>query len=124
MVTQASLTTLHRYVQFFVSTAENHFDDLFHLTTCVANQAWNHDFYWKCMRPGGGGAATGAIGEQIVKDFGSFDEFRKQFESAGNTAFGSGWCSSRISRSLALARQLTHTAQTRQTLEGRGRGRV
>mmetsp|Transcript_81104 Transcript_81104/g.118766 ORF Transcript_81104/g.118766 Transcript_81104/m.118766 type:complete len:297 (+) Transcript_81104:37-927(+) len=56
-----------------------------------AAQAWNHDFYWKCMQPGGGGAATGPIGERIIQDFGSYDEFRTQFEAAGNTAFGSGW---------------------------------
>merc|ERR1719440_2488186 len=36
-----------------------------------AAQAWNHDFYWKCMKPGGGGEPTGAIAEQIKKDFGS-----------------------------------------------------
>ena len=54
-----------------------------------AAQAWNHDFYWKCMKPGGGGEPTGAIAEQIKKDFGSYDEFKKQFDVAGNTAFGS-----------------------------------
>jgi superoxide dismutase len=32
--------------------------------------------------------ATGAIAEQIKKDFGSYDEFKKQFDTAGNTAFG------------------------------------
>merc|ERR1712216_651357 len=37
------------------------------------------------------GEPTGAIAEQIKKDFGSDDEFKKQFDVAGNTAFGSGW---------------------------------
>jgi len=41
-----------------------------------AAQAWNHDFYWKCMKPSGGGEPTGAIGDQIKKDFGSYDEFK------------------------------------------------
>ena len=31
---------------------------------------------------------TGAIADQIKKDFGSYDEFKKQFDTAGNTAFG------------------------------------
>merc|ERR1719183_2379091 len=31
------------------------------------------------------------VANQIKKDFGSFDEFKKQFDTAGNTAFGSGW---------------------------------
>uniref|UniRef100_A0A7S0VVA7 Superoxide dismutase n=1 Tax=Hemiselmis tepida TaxID=464990 RepID=A0A7S0VVA7_9CRYP len=56
-----------------------------------AAQAWNHDFYWQCMKPGGGGEPTGELMDQIKKDFGSFDEFKKQFDVAGNTAFGSGW---------------------------------
>ena len=56
-----------------------------------AAQSWNHDFYWKCMKPKGGGPATGAVGAQIVKDFGSYEKFRTEFETAGNTAFGSGW---------------------------------
>mmetsp|Transcript_51972 Transcript_51972/g.126789 ORF Transcript_51972/g.126789 Transcript_51972/m.126789 type:complete len:200 (-) Transcript_51972:119-718(-) len=56
-----------------------------------AAQAWNHAFYWECMKPGGGGKPSGDLMAQIEKDFGSFDEFKKQFDTAGNTAFGSGW---------------------------------
>ncbi|MRR16444.1 MAG: superoxide dismutase [Fe], partial [Deltaproteobacteria bacterium] len=26
-----------------------------------AAQVWNHSFYWKCLKPQGGGAPTGAV---------------------------------------------------------------
>lgn len=54
-------------------------------------QAWNHAFYWKCMKPNGGGAPTGAIAQKINADFGSFDKFAEEFKNAGMTQFGSGW---------------------------------
>lgn len=54
-------------------------------------QAWNHDFYWKCMKPGGGGAPTGRVADLINSSFGSYENFRAEFENAGNTAFGSAW---------------------------------
>ena len=53
--------------------------------------SFNHDFYWKSMKPGGGGKPSGALAAAIDKDFGSFDNFRKEFTVAANTAFGSGW---------------------------------
>uniref|UniRef100_A0A7S0Q8E1 Superoxide dismutase n=1 Tax=Cryptomonas curvata TaxID=233186 RepID=A0A7S0Q8E1_9CRYP len=56
-----------------------------------AAQAWNHEFYWNSMKANGGGAPTGALADQINKDFGSFDAFKTKFAEAGNTAFGSGW---------------------------------
>ena len=56
-----------------------------------AAQSWNHAFYWECMKEGGGGAPSGKLAAQIDKDFGSMEEFNKQFTTAGNTAFGSGW---------------------------------
>ncbi len=56
-----------------------------------AAQVWNHTFFWHGMKPGGGGAPTGAIGERINAAFGSFDAFKDQFKSAGATQFGSGW---------------------------------
>ena len=57
-----------------------------------AGQSWNHAFYWKCMKPRGGGKPTDAtLLEKIEQNFGSYEEFAAQFAAAGNTAFGSGW---------------------------------
>ncbi|MCC7508308.1 MAG: superoxide dismutase [Fe] [Planctomycetes bacterium] len=56
-----------------------------------AAQVWNHTFYWHSMKKGGGGAPTGKLADAIKKDFGSFDEFKKQFTEAATTQFGSGW---------------------------------
>jgi Fe-Mn family superoxide dismutase len=56
-----------------------------------AAQIWNHSFYWQCMKPGGGGAPTGALAEKINADFGSFEAFVELFKAAGATQFGSGW---------------------------------
>ncbi|MFH1808916.1 MAG: superoxide dismutase [Pseudomonadota bacterium] len=57
-----------------------------------AAQVWNHSFYFKGLKPGGGGTATGAIGNAITTSFGSFDAFTAQFTKAATTLFGSGWC--------------------------------
>jgi Fe-Mn family superoxide dismutase len=56
-----------------------------------AAQVWNHSFYWKCMKPGGGGPPTGAIAQKIDADFGNFEKFSDAFKNAGATQFGSGW---------------------------------
>ena len=56
-----------------------------------AAQVWNHTFYWKCMRPGGGGEPDGELAEAINRDFGSFDKFKEQFTEAAVSQFGSGW---------------------------------
>ena len=51
----------------------------------------NHSMFWEIMKPGGAGEPTGKVGEQIKKDFGSFEDFKKQFGEAGVKQFGSGW---------------------------------
>ncbi len=56
-----------------------------------AAQVWNHDFYWKSMKPSGGGEPTGALADAIKRDFGSFADFRSQFSTAAIGQFGSGW---------------------------------
>lgn len=56
-----------------------------------AAQVWNHTFFWNCMKKGGGGEPKGKLADAIKKDFGSFDEFKKQFTEAATTQFGSGW---------------------------------
>lgn len=54
-------------------------------------QAWNHTFFWQCMKPGGGGQPTGEIAERIKRDFGGHEKFAEEFKNAGATQFGSGW---------------------------------
>jgi Fe-Mn family superoxide dismutase len=51
----------------------------------------NHTMFWEIMKPGGGGEPTGKIAEHIKKDFGTFEDFKKQFNEAGVKQFGSGW---------------------------------
>lgn len=54
-------------------------------------QIWNHTFYWNCLSPQGGGAATGAIADAINTAFGSFDEFKAKFTESAINNFGSSW---------------------------------
>jgi Fe-Mn family superoxide dismutase len=56
-----------------------------------AAQVWNHSFFWRCLRPGGGGAAQGEIGRRIVSDLGGFAAFCEQLTAAATGQFGSGW---------------------------------
>ncbi len=56
-----------------------------------AAQAWNHAFFWQCLKPGGGGKSTGRIAGRITADFGSQEKFAEAFKTAGATLFGSGW---------------------------------
>jgi Fe-Mn family superoxide dismutase len=56
-----------------------------------AAQIWNHSFYWQCLKPGGGGAPTGAIAAKINAAWGSYDKCVEELKTAGTTQFGSGW---------------------------------
>ena len=56
-----------------------------------AAQAWNHGFYWRSMKPGGGGPPQGEIATLIERAFGGYDKFAAAFSDAGNGQFGSGW---------------------------------
>lgn len=56
-----------------------------------ASQAWNHIFYFFQFSPDGLKEPTGKLREKIDATFGSFDEFKRQFEEKGATLFGSGW---------------------------------
>lgn len=56
-----------------------------------AAQVWNHTFYWNCLAPKAGGTPTGKIADAINNAFGSFEEFKKQFNDAAAKNFGSGW---------------------------------
>lgn len=55
-----------------------------------AAQAWNHAFYWRSLRPGGG-KPQGEIAERLTSDLGGHDSFVERFAAAANGHFGSGW---------------------------------
>jgi superoxide dismutase, Fe-Mn family len=56
-----------------------------------AAQSWNHDFFWKSMKPGGGGPPTGDLKILIEKDIGDAKKFGDAFSKAAAKHFGSGW---------------------------------
>jgi len=51
----------------------------------------NHTAFWISMTPGGASEPTGALADAINSTFGSFEDFKKQFNDAGVKRFGSGW---------------------------------
>jgi Fe-Mn family superoxide dismutase len=56
-----------------------------------AAQSWNHDFFWHCMKPQGGGKPNSDASSTIDKAFGSIDGFKDEFKKAAIEQFGSGW---------------------------------
>ena len=70
-----------------LSSAEKQDKRLFNASA----QAWNHEFYWRSMRPGGGGEARGAIAALIERSFGGHRAFSQQFVTAASDQVGSGW---------------------------------
>jgi len=61
-----------------------------------------HSLFWANMAPagkGGGGVPAGTLAREIDKEFGSFENFKKEFAKAANSVEGSGWAA------LAYCRQ-------------------
>lgn len=56
-----------------------------------AAQVWNHTFYFNSFKPNGGGVPKGKLAEAINATWGSFDNFKKEFNTASTGLFGSGW---------------------------------
>jgi Fe-Mn family superoxide dismutase len=56
-----------------------------------AAQTWNHSFYWRSLRPQGGGEPPAGLRQKIDAAFGSVDACRKELANAATTQFGSGW---------------------------------
>lgn len=56
-----------------------------------AAQVWNHNFYWQCLSPEGGGEPQGELARAIEKEFTTFSEFVDRFNAAAKGNFGSGW---------------------------------
>jgi len=63
-------------------------------STAVRNNGggfYNHNLFWKVMRPNAGGKPESELLSAIESEFGSFDEFKEKFNNAAATRFGSGW---------------------------------
>ena len=56
-----------------------------------AAQTWNHAFYWRSLRPKGGGEPPAALQQKIEASFGNLDACKKALATAAATQFGSGW---------------------------------
>ena len=52
---------------------------------------WNHDFFWKMMKPGGANAPSGDLAAAINGAFGSSANMVTAFNAQGIGRFGSGW---------------------------------
>jgi len=50
-----------------------------------------HSLFWQNLAPGAGGQPSGALGEQMARDFGDFSRFRGELIGAAATIMGSGW---------------------------------
>lgn len=62
--------------------------------TAVRNHGgghYNHSLFWSLMKHKENNAPTGATLQTIEKSFGTFDDFKTNFNEAGTKLFGSGW---------------------------------
>jgi superoxide dismutase, Fe-Mn family len=56
-----------------------------------AAQAWNHGFYWQCLKPRGGGEPPAALKQKMEAAFGSVEACKKELANNAVAQFGSGW---------------------------------
>lgn len=52
---------------------------------------YNHELFWKCMKPGGSVLSFNKLNEKILSTYGSFENFQKIFTETALARFGSGW---------------------------------
>jgi len=57
----------------------------------LAGQAWNHDFYWRGLRPRGGGKPAGALLACLDAAFCGFANCQRRLVETATGHFGSGW---------------------------------
>jgi superoxide dismutase, Fe-Mn family len=74
-------------LQQVIKKSQNHDEIIFN----NAAQIYNHDFYWRSMKPQGGVQPSAQIQQLITNDFGSYDNFCEEFLQKATAHFGSGW---------------------------------
>ncbi|MGC8855342.1 MAG: superoxide dismutase [Anaerolineae bacterium] len=99
---QAYITNLNGAIEKYPELATKPLEDLLRdlnavpedIRTVVRNHGggtWNHSMFWEIMAPKAGGQPKGELAKAIENAFGSFDNFKAEFEKAANGRFGSGW---------------------------------
>jgi len=76
-----------------------------------------HSLFWQNLTPKGGGQPAGDLGEQLNKDFGSFDGFKAQLTNAAMTIMGSGWAAlswDPVAKRLVTTQIHDHQSETTQ----------
>jgi superoxide dismutase, Fe-Mn family len=76
-----------------------------------------HSLFWKNLSPEGGGPPEGALGEDIARDFGSFESFQQQIVAAAGSIMGSGWAAlvwDPVARRLGTTQIRDHQSQITQ----------
>ena len=89
-----ALETLDKNLIPDSKTLENIFVKMSKFPESIRNNGgghYNHSLFWTLMKPNAGGNPKGKLADAIIKTFGSFDEFKKQFSDASMKRFGSGW---------------------------------
>jgi Fe-Mn family superoxide dismutase len=56
-----------------------------------AAQDWNHTFYWRSLKPKGGGEPPAVLKRLLESSFGSVEACKKELSTAAVGQFGSGW---------------------------------
>lgn len=89
---------LSKYPELFSKTLEELLSNTSSLPSDIRQDVinngggvYNHDFFWTIMWPNQGSEPTGELAKSIKRDFGSFENFKKEFSSSALSRFGSGW---------------------------------
>lgn len=56
---------------------------------------YNHSLFWQLLQPNSNAlpnVPTGKLNNSLIAEFGSFDNFKKEFSEKALKHFGSGWC--------------------------------
>ncbi|HSL43525.1 MAG TPA: superoxide dismutase [Anaerolineales bacterium] len=99
---QAYITNLNAALEKHPELADKSLEDLLSdlnavpedIRPAVRNHGggtWNHNMFWEIMAPKTSVTPNAELMRALESGFGSFDNFKAEFEKAANGRFGSGW---------------------------------